>query len=367
MTDTATIQRPDPARSLSVSTKIVDANMHWLPGNLFSDERLLNAFIGSVPREYGISARVEPVAGKNIRQIIIEQPKGCVNLNYAENQYSLEGQLADMAKAGIDQGVFRLPCWQEWLDLETCKIVNNGLAEYVKRGAGRLSALAVAPPWGTDDGKREVERCIGELGFRGVQMAAHYGNLYLDDESFRPYFAFLNQLNVPVVVHHTPLPVDYGSILSYTNQRRQYGRCVAQATAVGRELFSGMFDEFPNLKLIHSMLGGGFFAYVDMLVPPRKEGYSDAVDRFEVQTDRLRRQLKENIFFDVSGAPQWGKAQLECAVKVIGASNILYGSSYPIRQDWYFQGLDFVRSLEISEEEKGSILGGNAMRLFNLS
>ena len=120
MTDTATIQRPDPARSLSVSTKIVDANMHWLPGSLFSDERLLNAFIGSVPREYGISARVEPVAGKNIRQIIIEQPKGCVNLNYAENQYSLEGQLADMAKAGIDQGVFRLPCWQVWLVLETC-------------------------------------------------------------------------------------------------------------------------------------------------------------------------------------------------------------------------------------------------------
>jgi len=199
-----------------------------------------------------------------------------------------------------------------------------------------------------------------------VQMAAHYGNLYLDDESFRPYFAFLNQLNVPVVVHHTPLPVDYGSILSYTNQRRQYGRCVAQATAVGRELFSGMFDEFPNLKLIHSMLGGGFFAYVDMLVPPRKEGYSDAVDRFEVQTDRLRRQLKENIFFDISGAPQWGKAQLECAVKVIGASNILYGSSYPIRQDWYFQGLDFVRSLEISEEDKTAILGGNAIRLFNL-
>jgi predicted TIM-barrel fold metal-dependent hydrolase len=367
MTDTVTIKHPDPTQSSSVSTKVVDANMHWLPGNLFSDERLLNAFIGSVPREYGISARVEPVPGKSIRQIIIEQPRGCVNLNYAENQYNLEGQLADMSKAGIDHGVFRLPCWQEWLDLETCKIVNNGLAEYVKRSEGLLSALAVAPPWGTDDCRREVERCIKDLGFRGVQMAAHYGTLYLDDESFRPYFAFLNELDVPVVVHHTPLPVDFGSILSYTNQRRQYGRCVAQSTAVGRELFSGMFDEFPNLKLIHSMLGGGFFAYVDMLVPPRKEGYADAVDRFEVQTERLRRQLKENIYFDVSGAPQWGKAQLECAVKVIGASNILYGSSYPIRQDWYFQGLDFVKALEISEEEKTDILGGNAMRMFNLS
>ena len=340
--------------------------MHWLPGDLFSNERLLNAFIGSVPREYGTSARVEPVAGKNIRQIIIEQPKGYVNLNYAENQYNLEGQLADMAKAGIDQGVFRMPCWQEWLDLETCKIVNNGLAEYVKRSEGRLSALAVAPPWGTAESKREVERCIKELGFRGVQMAAHYGNLYLDDEAFRPYFRFLNDLNVPVVVHHTPLPVDFESILSYTNQRRQFGRCVAQATAVGRELFSGMFDEFQNLKLFHSMLGGAFFAYVNMLVPPRKEAFKDAVDRFEVQTDKLRSQLKNNIYFDISGAPQWGQAQLECAIKVIGASNILYGSSYPIRMDWYFEGLDCVRSLNISEKQKTAILGGNAIRLFNL-
>jgi predicted TIM-barrel fold metal-dependent hydrolase len=367
MINTRTIEAPNPTASSGVSTKIVDANMHWLPGNLFSDERLLNAFIGSVPREYDITARVEPIAGKNIRQIIIEQPKGCANLNYAENQYTLEGQLADMAKAGVDQGLFRLPCWQEWLDLETCKVVNNGLAEYVRRSEGRLSALAVAPPWGTADSKREVERCIKELGFRGVQMAAHYGKLYLDDESFRPYFRFLNELGVPVVVHHTPLPVDYGSILTYTNQRRQYGRCVAQATAVGRELFSGIFDELPNLKLIHSMLGGGFFAYVDMLVPPRKEEFKDAVDRFEVKTNDLRRQLKENLFFDLSGAPQWGKAQLECAVKVLGANNILYGSSYPIRQDWYFQGIDCVRSLDISAEDKSAILAGNAMRMFKLS
>jgi hypothetical protein len=271
-----------------------------------------------------------------------------------------------MAKVGVDQGVFRMPCWQEWLDLETCKVVNQGLADYVKRSEGKLNALAVAPPWGTAESMREVERCVKDLGFVGVQMAAHYGELYLDDESFRPYFKFLNDLGVPVVVHHTPLPVDYGSILSYTNQRRQYGRCVAQATAVGRELFSGMFDDFPNLKLIHSMLGGGFFAYADMLVPPRKEEFKDEVDRFEVQADRLRLQLKENIYFDISGAPQWGKVQLECAVKVIGGKNILYGSSYPIRRDWYFQGIDFVRSLDISDEDKSSVLGGNAIRLFNL-
>jgi predicted TIM-barrel fold metal-dependent hydrolase len=345
----------------------VDANMHWLPETLFTDERLLNAFLNTPPREYGIHARLEPIAGGDLRQIIIEQPKGYEVLNYAEGQYSLQAQLADMDRAQIERAIFRMPCWQEWLDLEACKTVNDALASHVARCPDRFAALAVAPPWGTRDAMREVERCIKELGFVGVQMAAHYGQLYLDDPAFRPYLAFLNGLGVPVVVHHTPLPVDYGSILSYTNQRRQYGRCVAQATAVGRELFSGLFDEFQNLRLVHSMLGGGFFAYVDMLFPPKLDAFHDEVDRFDAHTEQLRQQLKRHIYFDMSGAPQWGRAQLQCAVQVLGADNILYGGSYPIRRDWFFQGIGYVKSLGLSAADEAAILGGNARRLFGLS
>lgn len=34
-------------------SKIIDANMHWLPGDLFSDAKLLNAFLDCVPKQYG--------------------------------------------------------------------------------------------------------------------------------------------------------------------------------------------------------------------------------------------------------------------------------------------------------------------------
>jgi predicted TIM-barrel fold metal-dependent hydrolase len=235
----------------------------------------------------------------------------------------------------------------------------------MKRHPGRFQALAAVPPWGSKKALEEAERCVKDLGFCGVQMAAHYGNLYLDEAEFKPYFRFLNGLGVPVVVHHTPLPVEYGSIVRYANLRRQFGRCLAQGTAVGRELFSTLFEEFPNLRLVHSMLGGGFFAFADMLVPPSTG--RDAVDRFEDQSVRIRRYLRENIFFDLSGAPQWGKAQLECAVKVFGADHILYGGSYPIRRDWFQEGVAYVRGLAIPEPDKALILGGNARRLFNLS
>ncbi len=362
---TANAQTAGTLLSGGSSSVVVDANMHWLPETLFSDSTMLDAFIGAVPRQYGIHAEVTPMPGKDLRQIVIEMPKGYEVLNYAENQYDAKEQVSDMDRAEVDKAVLRLPCWQEWVDLETCNLINNGLAEHTRRNPGRFYALAVAPPWGSKESLREVERCVTKLGFRGVQMAAHYGELYLDEEEFKPYFRFLNQLGVPVVVHHTPLPVEYRSISKYTNLRRQYGRCIAQGTAVGRELFSGIFEEFPNLKLVHSMLGGGFFAFANMLVPSRTGG--DAVDRFQDETEKIRGYLRNNLYFDLSGAPQWGKTQVECAVKVLGADHILYGGSYPIRRDWFMNGPEFVRSLDISDVEKAQILGENAVSLFKIS
>ncbi len=339
--------------------------MHWLPENLFTDKSLLDSFLHCVPREHGVNTKLSTIPGTSTRQIVIEKPKGFENLNYAETQYSPQERLRDMDEAKIDKAILRIPCWQEWLGLDICKKINDELAKHVKKYPGRFLALAVIPPWGTADCINEVERCINSLGFCGVQLAAHYGNLYLDEEEFKPYFKKLNELNVPIVVHHTPLPVDYGSICKYTNLRRQYGRCVDQMTAVGRELFSGMFEEFPNLKMIHSMMGGGFFAYVNMLVPA-KSGAKEELERFDKVADKLRGYLDKNIYFDMSGAVQWGQPQLECAIKTIGADHILYGSSYPVRREWFIKGVEYVKSLAISEKEKTLILGENAVRLFNI-
>ena len=350
--------------NLRAAGPVIDANMHWLPETLFSDPQLLEAYMQSVPRQHGIIAKVGPVPGKQVQQMTIEQPPGYEVLNYVDGEYKPDFRIAAMNAAKVDMAIFRMPCWQEWLDLDLCRKANDGMAEHMKRHPGRFQALAVVPPWGSSGALKEIERCIRTLGFCGVQMVAHYGNLYLDEEAFRPHFRLIHQLGVPVVVHHTALPVDYNSLLKYPNLRRQYGREVAQGTAVGREIFSDLFDELPNLRFIHSMMGGGFFAFAEMLVPPAGK---DAVARFEDQGAPIRRHLKENIYFELSGAPQWGKAQLECAVQVFGADHIIYGGSFPIRLDWFSGGPDYVRNLAISDADKALILGGNAKRLFKLA
>ena len=193
-------------------------------------------------------------------------------------------------------------------------------------------------------------------------MSAHYGNHYLHEPMFRPMFRKINELKIPVYVHHTPLPVDCASILPYDNLRRSFGRCQDQITAIGRELFSGMFAELPDVKMIHSMLGGGYFTFKDMLMP-RDSGSG----RFQTAgLDDVRRWLNENIYYEMSHAQPWGKEPLALAVKILGADHIIYGSSYPVKQVWMTGGPQFVRETAISSEEQEMILSENARRIYNI-
>lgn len=343
---------------------VIDANMYWLPEEIFTNDELRQKFLASIPADSDIYGYETTSERDGLKQIVIEKPKGFQNLNYAQGDYTLEKQLADMDKAGVEKAVLKLPGCQEWLSLDLCRRFNDGMTDHVRQSGGRMTALAVVPPCGTVESLAELERCVTELGMHGVQVASHYGTRYLDDIAFAPFFGRLNEIGLTVYVHHSPLPAQYDSLLDYNNLRRQYGRCVDQTTAVGRELFSDFFDKYPRLKLVHSMLGGAFFAYANMMLPHAPKD-NEKVGRFDAASDSLHGRIKKNLFFEMSQAQPWGKAQLECAVSVLGADHILFGTSYPVRPEWLLEGAAFVNLLNISDAEKDLILFKNAETLYH--
>lgn len=346
-------------------SKVIDANLYWFPEELFTDEELSEKFLSEIPIEYGIKGYLKKDA-QNGTRYVIEKPVGSPNLDYIQGDYTLEKELSSLDQAGVDRAVLKLSCQQEWMSLEMCQLFNTRMAERVQESGGRLAGLGVVPPKGTPSVRKEIDRCLDELGFGGLQLSSHYGNLYLDNEAFAPFFEYLNDRQVTCYVHHVPLPVQYDTLTDYTNLRRLYGRCIDQATAIGRELFSGFFSKYPNVKLVHSMLGGGFFAYANLWFP-KKPRVKEAMSRFNDDNDLVVSQLQNNIFFEMSHAQSWGREQLECAVKTLGGDHILFGSSFPVRPVWLLEGSDFVRSLDISDEDKELILHKNAERLYRLS
>ena len=55
---------------------IIDANMHWLPEDLFTNIALRDAFLACVPKEEGELAYLSKMPGSELEQIVIEKPEG---------------------------------------------------------------------------------------------------------------------------------------------------------------------------------------------------------------------------------------------------------------------------------------------------
>ena len=344
---------------------IVDTCMDHVPENLYNDRKMLDGFLGCVGEETGYRAYVGKTGG-GLTQLILEKPEGCQNLNYVDGEYSLDVKLDAMDECGVDAGIIKIPCWQEWLKLDTCRLVNDDAADMCRRSEGRLFAVACVPPWGDKESIYELERCIKELGMCGVQMACHYGDLYLDDEAFRPFLKVINDLNVPVYVRHTPLPADWKHVITYNNVRRTLGRVIDQSIAVGRELFCGMFEELPDLKMVHTILGGNWYSVAASMIPapPKRK---ESLERLESsERDRILSYLQNNMYFEATHPSTLGKDQLESAIKICGADHIMFGSSFPVFHGWMADGVAMINSLDITEEEKQLVLGGNAARVFSL-
>lgn len=343
---------------------VIDTNMYWLPESLFINEQELNEFLEEIKKATDDTKGIVSSTQDGRKQIMIEKPEGYQNLNYGQGEYQIENQLTDLDEAAVDQAILKLPGCAEWMSLKTCKRFNNLMAEHVKKSNGRLIPLGVVPPFSKKENIEELKRCFDELGFHGVQIASHYQDAYLDDDRYSDFFALCNEYHATIYVHHSPVPVEYEKLYEFNNLRRSYGRCVDQTTAIGRELFSGFFDRYPNIKMIHSMLGGGFFAIANMLLPqPVKE--NENIKRFE-SNEHIREQFKKQVFFEMSHAQPWGKDVLECAIKILGADHILFGTSYPVRKQWLVEGPAMIESLEITQEEKEMILFKNAQRLYKI-
>ena len=280
-------------------------------------------------------------------------------------------RLGQMDAHGIETMILSLnaPAVQAITDTrraaEIARRANDAIAESIAKRPDRFRAFAALAMQDPDGATRELERCVGELGFVGalVNGFSEIGDraVYYDLPEYRPFWAVVERLGVPFYLHpRNPLP---RMAPIYDGHPWLYGPTWAfgQETAVHalRLMCSGLFDEHPALTIIIGHLGEGL-PYSLWRIDHRN-GWLELPPTYPAKR-LIADYFRENFYLTTSG--NFHTPTLADAVIEIGAERVLFSC------DWPFENVDHAANwfdaAEISEADRQKIGRANAARLFKL-
>ncbi|MGA2775728.1 MAG: amidohydrolase family protein [Candidatus Omnitrophota bacterium] len=272
----------------------------------------------------------------------------------------IEAQVKMMDEAGIAAAVLTYPTSDAHLKLGSfsmvAKIYNDNVAKIIKRFPKKFIAAAILPVDNSQDMVDEIKRASEELGLKALSLASSYNGRYLDDKLFLPIYREAEKRNISIFVHSQIVnPIGFECVQDpLLTPVIEY--VFDMTICIGKLLMSDILRDYKT-KFVFANFGGAipylqqrFDATYSML-----RGINFVKDLKGKPTDYLK-----NIYLDTGGNTI--KSNFYLALELVGAKHILWGSDWPAKKD-ISDSINAVRSLDISEEEKSAILGGNLEKL----
>lgn len=221
---------------------------------------------------------------------------------------------------------------------------NDALAQEVAKRPDRFIGFAGLSMHDVDQACQELERCVTDLGMRGVLLynfqrtADENGALFYDDRRFDPFWAKLEELDVPLYLHPGIVPHDAaGRDRDFAGFPwlidAAWGFAVTTGLHVLRIITSGVFDRYPRVNL---MIGHNGEHIVSDLwrIDNRLKNWS----RGALAQRSVRDYFRTNIFVSTSG--EFSTPALHHIIAEIGADRIMFAVDYPfednkIATDWF--------------------------------
>ena len=260
---------------------------------------------------------------------------------------------------------------------ELARIANDGMAELVTKHPDRFPGFIASLPLNNMDASlKETDRAIQQLGARGVQIFSNVNGRPLDEPEFRPLFELMAAHDLPIWIH----PARPATFADYPVEKKSryemwwvFGWPYETSVAMARLIFAGIFDAFPNLKIItHHM--GGMAPYFEGRIGPGLDqlgARTPEEDSALVKHNLKRRPLDYFRMFYGDTALFGAVAGLECGVSFFGLDHILFATDMPFDPE---KGPGFIRetirsieSMSIAPADRAKIYEGNARRLLKLA
>ncbi|MFH1122953.1 MAG: amidohydrolase family protein [Pseudomonadota bacterium] len=256
--------------------------------------------------------------------------------------------------------------------VDLAKIVNDEMAELQSKYPHRIvGAMATLPMHNMKAALKEGERAILDLGLRGVQIHSSISGKALDQEDFFPFYEMMNEFNLPILIH----PIRRMDTPDYAGEDHSrywiwqvLGWPYESSVMMTRLAFSGIFDRYPDLKIVIHHCGA--------MIPFFSERIDGCYDYAEVffktkYTRKLRKPILDyfRMFYGDTAIHGYTPG-LMCGYDFFGADHILFATDMPHDSQG---GVKYIRDtiagverMSISESEKEQIFRENARRIFRL-
>ena len=260
---------------------------------------------------------------------------------------------------------------------QLARLANDGMAQIVAEHPDLFPCFVASLPMNNVPASlEEMDRAIGKLGAKGVQIFTNVNGRPLDEPEFFPIFERMSKkYDLPIWVH----PARTAKFADYpTEQKSKYeiywlfGWPYETSAFMARIVFSQMFEKLPKLKIITHHLG----AMAPFLV--NRIGYG--MDQFGSRTtdedyEGLLKRMKKRpvdffkMFYGDTSVNGSGSA-IRCGLDFFGVDHVLFGTDCPFDPEggplFIRETIKTLDKMPLKSSDRRKIYFGNAVNMLRL-
>ncbi|MDD9372333.1 MAG: amidohydrolase family protein, partial [Acidimicrobiales bacterium] len=255
------------------------------------------------------------------------------------------------------------------------EIYNDAMAELQDWSGNRFIPMPVMPAWDIGACVREAER-IAALGFRGVNMTSdpqETGSPDFADPAWDPFWEACESLQLPVHFHigASLTSLNFYGKYFWPSQHQNFRPAIGgamlylnNARVVINSVYAGIFDRFPDLKMVSVESGIGWVPFI--MHAADYQGVENAPEQMAKMTRKPSEYFKDNWY-----ATFWFEAEnkdLQGLIDEVGEDNCLFETDFPHPTCLYPKPLEAVESqmLSLRPETRRKVLSENAVELYRV-
>jgi aminocarboxymuconate-semialdehyde decarboxylase len=263
------------------------------------------------------------------------------------------------------------------LSPQLARIANDGMAGMVAKWPEKFPAfIASLPMNNVPAALAEMDRAIGTLGARGIQICTSVAGRALDDPEFFPVFERAVNTHGVAIWMHPARPAtraDYqGEPKSKYEIWQVLGWPFETSVAMSRMVFSGFFEKLPQMRLITHHCGAMipfFSGRAETLWA--QLGSRSADENYEELLKSMKKKPIEYFRMFYADTVLGGSASaLRCGLDFFGADHVVFASDCPFDPEggpmFIREGIRSVEALKLPAADKRKIYFGNALKLLGM-